>query len=57
LLSAKDEMTKNITMQHAEQMSTETVIPSEDTDTTSTQKINDLKSESSEIVSCLNGIK
>jgi hypothetical protein len=48
LLSAEDEMTENITMQHGEQIST---------DTTSTQKINNLKSESSEIVSCLNGIK
>jgi len=57
LLSAEDEMTENITMQHGEQMPTETVIPSEDTDTSSTQKINNLKSESSEIVSCLNGIK
>jgi hypothetical protein len=50
-------MTENIIMQHGEQMSTEIVIPSEDTDTTSTQKINNQKSESSEIVSCLNGIK
>ncbi len=57
MLSAEDEMTENIIMQHGEQMSTEIVIPSEDTDTTSTQKINNQKSESSEIVSCLNGIK